>query len=547
MSLAALAPVMEARGVSVRAGERTILHPASLRLAPGRLVGLIGPSGAGKSTLLRVLAGEVAPDAGEVVIGGVPLSRRTDQVGYVPFGDLLHDRLTVREALGFSAALRALPDATAAERRDRVDGVLDELGLPGRGDALVSTLSGGERRRAAVGLELLGHPSVLVLDEPATGLDARLERRLMETLRDLADDGRAVVVATHATGSLELCDEVAVMGPDGRLRFLGPPDELLERFGIAAFERVYEALDADHEPQPDTGEPVAAGAGRPLAPERVAPLGTQARVLAARYRRLMARDRRTLAVLVGQAPAIGVAIGLALPDRVLESSALQGYYGVMLGFLLTVASLWLGVISSCREVVKEQAVVFREVATGVRLDAYLAAKCAVLFPLTALQALLMLGGVALLQPLQTSAAELGQLALLCVLTAWAAVALGLWLSAWARSPDQATSTVPLVLIPQLLLAGAVIPIAQMIALTEGVSVLALSRWSFAGIGSVLDLDGRLQAASAAGTGFEAAFFSQAAAFSAATLVVFVLACLVGAGVQLERRVGRSRQGLLAER
>src|SRR5829696_7307356 len=106
---------MQAQEVAVRIGDNTILQPTSVELQRGRLVALIGPSGAGKSTLLRVLAGELVPTGGAVTIGDVPLARRTDAVGYVPFGDLLHGRLTVREALGYVAALRAMPDASAAE------------------------------------------------------------------------------------------------------------------------------------------------------------------------------------------------------------------------------------------------------------------------------------------------------------------------------------------------------------------------------------------------------------------------------------------------
>jgi ABC-type multidrug transport system ATPase subunit len=540
---------MEASGVAVRVGDRTILQPTSISVETGRLIGLIGPSGSGKSTLLRVLAGEFAPSQGDVTIGDVPLAQRTDQVGYVPFGDLLHGRLTVREALGYVAALRALPDSSDAERRARVDGVLDELVLSDRGDAFISTLSGGERRRAAVGIELLGHPSVLLLDEPATGLDARLERRLMETLRELANEDRAIVVATHATRSLELCDDIAVMGPDGRLRFFGPPAALLERFAIPAYERVYEALEIDSDgaaSAPVTSTPHADAGGKALAPEYLAPLGTQAMILADRYRRVLLRDRRTLYVLLGQAPVIGLAIGLALPKQVLESSILEGYYGVILGFMLTIGSLWLGIISSCREIVKEQRIVLREAAIGVRLDAYLGAKCMVLFPLTAVQSILMLLCVALLQPLQVDIAGFGQLAVICVLTAWAAVALGLWVSAWARSADQATSTVPLIIIPQLLLAGAIIPIATMVSITKAVSVLAISRWSFAGLGSVLNLDGRLESAPSGGTGYDPDFFSRPASLPAITLIVFILAMLSLAGLQLERRIGRSQQGLIPE-
>ena len=530
--------VLAASDVAVRMDERTILRPTSLDLESGRLVGLIGPSGAGKTTLLRVLAGVCAPTAGTIRIGDVPLARRTDTVGYVPFGDLLHERLTVREALGYVAALRAVPDAA-----QRVTDVLGELSLDDRGNSRIDSLSGGERRRAAVGTELLGQPAVLLLDEPATGLDARLERRLMELLRELADDGRAVVVATHATASLELCDDIAVIDPTGQLRFLGPPAGMLEHFGIAAYERVYEILERDPTATPaDPGPAIEPEPGPALAPERVAPLLAQARILASRYRRTLLRDRRTLAVLLAQAPIIGAAIGLALPAEALDRPGIAGYYGVMLGFLLTVGSMWLGVITSCREIVKESAIVHRELATGVRMDAYLAAKCMVLFPLTALQATVMALVVALVQTLGIGPAALGLLLLLCVLTAWAAVALGLWVSAAARSADQATSAVPLVLIPQLLLAGAIIPVAAMIAPAKAASLLALSRWSFAGLGGVLDLDTRLSAQVAAATGYDPEFFTAAPGRHALTLVAFTLLTLAIAGVVLDRRATRVQLG-----
>jgi ABC-type multidrug transport system ATPase subunit/ABC-type multidrug transport system permease subunit len=538
---------MQAHEVAVRIGDRTILQPTSLDLQAGRLVALIGPSGGGKSTLLRVLAGELVPSEGSVTIGDVPLARRTDAVGYVPFGDLLHGRLSVREALGYVAALRALPDADDAERRARVDTVLSELSLSDRGDSRIQSLSGGERRRAAVGVELLGHPSVLLLDEPATGLDARLERRLMELLRELADDGRAVMVVTHATASLELCDDIAVMGPDGALRFYGSPAELLERFDVPAYERVYEALDVEPAgPAPVVTTGRVGGGGAALAPERMASLPGQAAILASRYFKTLTRDRRTLALLIGQAPVIGAAIGLVLPREVLNENVIAGYYGVMLAYLVTVGSLWLGVTSSCREVVKEQQIVMREAATGVRLDAYLFAKCIVLFPLAALQSVLLMLVVALLQPLNVSAAEFGQMLGLCVLTAWSSVALGLWVSAMSRSADQASSAIPLILIPQLLLAGAVIPIAKMIGVMKGVSVLALSRWSFNGLGTSLGLDTKLSADIGAVTGYSPAFFDRSAAEPVLALVVFILAGLVGTAIVLDRRIGRTEGGIVPE-
>ena len=161
---------------------------------------------------------------------------------------------------------------------------------------------------------------MLLLDEPATGLDARLERRLMELLRELADDDRAVVVATHATASLALCDDIAVMGPDGRLRFWGSPAALLEHFGVA---RLRAGLRGARRPTPpDARDRWPATAGRVVRararrsrPSAWRRWPSQAVILASRYARVAHRDRRTLALLVGQAPVIGAAIGLVLPQR----------------------------------------------------------------------------------------------------------------------------------------------------------------------------------------------------------------------------------------
>ncbi|MCW3039284.1 MAG: transporter ATP-binding protein, partial [Solirubrobacterales bacterium] len=248
---------IRAQGVTVRAGGTTILRPTTLEVPVGRLVGLIGPSGSGKSTLLRAMAGVLAPAAGDVRLDGVPVRERMTDVGYVPFGTLVHPELTVREALRYAAELR-LPRASAAELDARAAEVLGQLQMDEQADTRIASLSDGQRRRASCGIELVGRPSVLLLDEPATGLDAVLERRMMRLLRRLADEGRGVLLATHATSSLGLCDTVAVMAPGGDLRFVGTPEETLARFGVANSDEVSEALSLEEPPVPDAAAAAAA-------------------------------------------------------------------------------------------------------------------------------------------------------------------------------------------------------------------------------------------------------------------------------------------------
>ncbi|MCW3040681.1 MAG: modulated efflux pump with fused ATPase and integral rane subunit, partial [Solirubrobacterales bacterium] len=278
---------------------------------------------------------------------------------------------------------------------------------------------------------------------------------------------------------------------------------------------------------------------RARAPRGVAPpLGTQTRVIASRYARCTLRNRRSLAILVGQSPIIGVAIGLAIPRGVLGDSGLGQYYAVMLCFLLLTGSIWLGLIAACREVVRERAILDRETAVGVRLDAYLSAKCAVLFPLATVQVLLLVVPVLLLQPLGLGPGVDLQVLVVCIVAGWTAVAMGLWLSAAVSSTDQATSSVPLVLIPQLLLAGAIIPLASMFAPLKLLANLTVSRWALTGLGSAMHLDTRLSGDIGAVTGFEPSFYAVPVPLSVGVMLGAVLVMLSAAGFRLDRDIWR---------
>lgn len=531
----AASEVLTADAVGLDVAGQRLLHPTSLDVAPGELVALIGPSGSGKTTLLRALAGVSDPTTGVVRLGEDVISARSTDVGYLPVGDTVHPQLTVREALWYTAQLRLPVDLGAGERERRMDEVLAELRLTERADTRVGDLSNGERKRAACAVELIAHPSVLLLDEPASGLDPGLERVLMTTLRRIADQGRGVVVVTHATSSLELCDTVAVMGPGGHLRFTGTPAAALEHFGVPAFDQIYDALGADAAATPERLEELPAPPRR----ERTLVMGSfgkQTGVLAARYARCLFREGRTLRVLLLQAPVIGLCIGLVLPRNVLASSSLGSFYAVLLSFLLVTGSIWLGTTSSCREVVKERVIVEREAAAGVRLDAYLTAKVMVLFALALVQVVILVAVTVLLQPLNVEPAGYLTIGGLCVLVAWASVGMGLTLSARARSADQASSAVPLILIPQLLFAGAIIPTSIMPVPIKALSNLTFSHWGLVGAGNELGLDESLSGDTTSAAGYTREFFTQTPAVAAAVLVLFLIVMLAFAGSSLNRRI-----------
>lgn len=528
-----------AREVAVEVEDGVLLRPTSLEVVTGTMTALIGPSGSGKTTLLRALAGVTAPTEGEVTLDGEPVSSKLLDVGYLPVGDTVHDELTLREALDYAAALRLKRDVPREEVAARIDAVLSELRLDDRADVRIGTLSTGERKRAACALELIGQPAMLLLDEPGTGLDPALERRLMQIMRRVADQGRGVVVVTHATSSLELCDTVAVMGAGGRLAFVGSYPAMLEHFGVRHPDAIFDALgdvELAGEEEPEVPRAVVRPVKRP--PTIVtAPFGHQVAVLASRSAKVLGRDTRTLTLLLVQAPVIGLLVGLVLPTRVLtEETALASFYGVLLAFLLLTGSTWLGVVTTCRAVVRERALMEREAVAGVRLDAYLTSKVLVLFALNVVQVVLLAVVVWVLQPLNAGGGAYLSLFALCVGAAWASAAMGLALSAWVRTPEQASSAVPLLLIPQLLLAGAIIPTGVMPPPMQALSALTFDRWALAGGGNALGLDTKLSDDVSAVAGYDRGFFDLSPAFGVAVLLVFCVLTLGVASGGLNRRV-----------
>jgi ABC transport system ATP-binding/permease protein len=508
---------------------------------PNELVVVIGESGSGKSTLVRALAGVSTPSGGAVTVSGEPVAARLTDIGYVPQDEIVHAGLTVREALRYAARLRLPGDATTSDVEASVDRVMAELALEPHADTRVGSLSGGQRKRAGVATELLSRPSLLFLDEPTTGLDPGLESRMMRLLRELADDSRAVVVVTHATKNLRLCDRLLVMGRGGLLCFEGPPDEALAFFGVDDFDEIYTALDeqeASHWRQrfderrgaldPDEVEtrPIPAAPGPRRDPEPLSHTG----VLARRYARLLLRDPRNLAILLGQAPVLGLLIAGLFSGGTFSRDTGSASDSAQLLFFLVITVTWLGAIASAREIIRERSVFERERAVGVGLGAYLVSKASVLAVLGATQAMLLAAVVLLVQPLDEPPRAYAEVLLLLVLTAWAAIALGLVVSAAVRSQEQATSLIPLVLIPQLLFGGAIVPVAKMSEPLQAVSAAVFDRWAYAGVGTAIDLEERLGVPSAYGD-----FFALAAPSAALILAFFAGFFLLAAAALLARR------------
>jgi ABC-type multidrug transport system ATPase subunit/ABC-type multidrug transport system permease subunit len=540
---------LDAAEVTVEAAGKRILSRVSVSVEPGQLVAIIGESGAGKSTLIKALAGVDRPTGGAVSVSGEPVHARLTDIGYVPQDEIVHGALTVREALRYSARLRLPEDASPADVEASVARVLAEVDLEEHAGTRIDRLSGGQRKRAGVAVELLSRPSLLFLDEPTTGLDPELETRLMGLLRQLANNNRAVTVVTHATKNLSACDRLIVMGRGGELSFYGTPSEALAFFCVDSYDGIYRALkdrpSAEWRRLYETGSMQAAAQPPPPPPPPppARALDTrrsalpQARVLAARYVRLLARDRRNLLILLGQVPLLALGMAGLFKANVFAHGPGHAGNSSQLLFLLVTVAIWLGSIDAAREIVKERSVFVRESAAGVRLGAYLLAKASVLFCLAAVQAAALAAIVLVLRPLHDQPGAYLRLGLILVVTSAVAVAVGLLISSFVRSQDQATSFIPLALIPQLFFAGAIVPVSRMGEPISTLSALIPAQWSFAGAGRTIHMNARIAADPQffRTNGYGTTFFDVPMSLTCLTLALFAALLLGTAALVLRRR------------
>jgi ABC-type multidrug transport system ATPase subunit len=521
---------LEARGVGLAVDGKWLLQPTDLAFDRGELVAVLGPSGAGKSTLLHALAGLRTPTAGVVLVHGDEVARRQVDLGFVPQEETVHRLLSAREALGFAARLRLsggrdVWDAAVAH-------ALEEVGLTARADQPIGTMSGGQRKRVALAQELIGRPSVLLLDEPTSGLDPGLDHRMMTLMRSLADGGRTVVVVTHSVAHIDVCDRVVVMALGGKVAYAGPPAEAPAAFGVEVLAEVFDKLEDDEQataPIPEDLRVETSMSGRVIARRRG--VLAQSLVLIRRFSLLTLRDRRNLRLLTIQAVALSVAAGLLFERDVFHFSSGTAHHAgesAQLLFLMVTMALWFGAISAARQIVAERSVLARDMASGVSTEAYLLSKAVVLGIVAAAQTMLMALLIFVLRPLGAAPGEAQIVVALLVLTAWVGVAFGLVVSAFARSEDQATSYIPLVLLPQLLFGGAVVPTAQLSGLMSLVSHLAAAQWAFAGIGHVIHMNHRIAGdpVFSSASRYGESFFDLGTMATAIVLLAFIFGCAI---------------------
>lgn len=442
--------------ITNRAQTLTILDDLTFTIPPSRFIGIIGPSGAGKSSLLHAIAGLRPPTTGTILADGHDVydSAVPPSFGFVPQDDIVHPELTVRQALRFAALLR-LPRATPrVEMEKLITQTLDQLRLTPRSSLPITRLSGGQRKRVSVGVELLAKPSVLFLDEPTSGLDPATEFQLMELLRDLADTGCTIICTTHVMENAYLMDQMMVL-VGGTLAFQGTPQEARDYFDVSKLTALYDRLDQAppktwqaqfREKHPERTAPTAPT--QPPTPPSPRPRRRLALpILILRQWAILSADWRNFAILLGQPIIIAALVCWVSNERAL------------IMFFAYLATLWFGCSNAAQEIVKEIPIYRRERLIGIGAHAYLLAKFHFLIVLSCLQALTIYGCVLWFEGGRDG--SVGWQILALVGTALAGVGIGTAISALARTLMQAVMIVPLILIPLIIFSGYTVTPADM--------------------------------------------------------------------------------------
>ena len=495
--------------------DKKILDDTSMLILPGDFVAIVGGSGCGKSTLMNCINGFDKPSTGKVLVNRRDLYENYDElkynIGYVPQQDIVHENLTLIGMLRYVARLR-LPEGTSRSAREaRIAEVLRTVELTKHRNKLIRKLSGGQKKRASIAVELLSDPGLFFLDEPSSGLDPGTERTLMHTLKRMSDEGKTVIMITHNTNNIHLCDKLIFLGAGGYVAFCGNPADARSFFGIPKDQDLTDAYTMVEEDPKGWEEKFNASPYnkiQTIGELKTPPLTSEQKkerkkklkkenhksflhqfnVLTQRYINLIWNDKMRLLFFLLQGPLIAY-----LFSFVPVQNAFKDYLNAQsMLFCLSCAGIWVGLMNSIQEVCKERSILRREYMSDVRLSSYICSKLAVQTLLAIVQCGLMLAVfvTTIGKPDKGVLFDNSVIEMMITLTliTVSSSSLGLLVSSVVKNTDRAMVFAPILLIPQLLFSGILFKLQSV---TEIISWLCVSRWGMQAFSNTADLDGVL--------------------------------------------------------
>lgn len=481
--------------VKVKGKKKDISQHVSLSIKPGQFVAFVGGSGAGKSTFMNCISGVSRPTSGKVYVNGNDLFKNyavlKNIIGYVPQQDIVFTDLTLKDMLKYAAELRMPDDATEEEKKNRIKSVLETVELTGKEDVMIKNLSGGQRKRASIAVELIADPKLFFLDEPTSGLDPGTERSIMKTLRKMADSGKTIILVTHTTLNLHLCDKIAFFGTEGRLCFSGAPNEALSFFNVTDFVDIYTLLNEDTKTWYDKfnnseykDHITKEDSGKTTKEKNKKSFTKQFLTLSKRYAKTIINNKQQLLLLLAQAPIIAYLLSLVVTDNLFNSYD----EAKTLLFAMASASIWLGLLNSIQEICKERVILQKEYMANLKLSAYLGSKMLIQCLLGLIQAVLLVTTFSLLVEVPSTGVVTSwylETTVVCFTTIISASSLGLVVSSLSKNSSVAMSFAPLLLVPQLLFSGMLFPLEGVV---DKISYFILCRWSVEGFGTINNLN-----------------------------------------------------------
>lgn len=481
--------------VKVKGKKKDISQHVSLSIKPGQFVAFVGGSGAGKSTFMNCISGVSRPTSGKVYVNGNDLFKNyavlKNIIGYVPQQDIVFTDLTLKDMLKYAAELRMPDDATEEEKKNRIKSVLETVELTGKEDVMIKNLSGGQRKRASIAVELIADPKLFFLDEPTSGLDPGTERSIMKTLRKMADSGKTIILVTHTTLNLHLCDKIAFFGTEGRLCFSGAPNEALSFFNVTDFVDIYTLLNEDTKTWYDKfnnseykDHITKEDSGKTTKEKNKKSFTKQFLTLSKRYAKTIINNKQQLLLLLAQAPIIAYLLSLVVTDNLFNSYD----EAKTLLFAMASASIWLGLLNSIQEICKERVILQKEYMANLKLSAYLGSKMLIQCLLGLIQAVLLVTTFSLLVEVPSTGVVTSwylETTVVCFTTIISASSLGLVVSSLSKNSSVAMSFAPLLLVPQLLFSGMLFPLEGIV---DKISYFILCRWSVEGFGTINNLN-----------------------------------------------------------